>query len=215
MGNIRDMITTKARRMMRVSRPGEPPGYRYQHGLRTARIAAELALSEHLAHTVDLEALHFACLLHDIGKVHELPGEDHGEAGARIADTILEDHIDTDRRKMIRSCIMWHNKREDAPQTLPQEGRLLQDADLLDHFGAIEVWLIQYRVARHNGGIAEAVQEYRSARNWRRYALSSAYFPRTSARLRDRMCVAARYFFTLEKEAGIPDTRLAEGEYPG
>lgn len=68
-----------------------------------------------------------ACLLHDIGRDKELPGEKHNVAGKRVAKEILKDSEFTeDQKQKIYSCILSHNS-EGVPLSL--EEQIVRTAD--------------------------------------------------------------------------------------
>lgn len=59
---------------------------------------------------VDLNVIETACWLHDVGRDKELPGENHAEAGRRMAEEILRDTEFTEEQKQkIYACILSHN----------------------------------------------------------------------------------------------------------
>lgn len=60
----------------------------------------------------DAKIIELSCLLHDIGRDHEVGDEDHGDAGARIAAKLLETTtIPQKEVAVILDCIRFHNKR--------------------------------------------------------------------------------------------------------
>lgn len=75
-----------------------------------------------------------ACLLHDIGRDHEADGEDHGDAGARIASPLLADSGFTPpERALILSCIKNHCKQP------PDDGLRLEEKIVVTADGASKV----------------------------------------------------------------------------
>jgi len=110
-------------------------GYLLHHGQRAAAIALQLCqhLDEHAE--VDRAVLYAAALFHDVGK-----GIDpHTETGAVLARTLLRDACAPEESEQIAQLIQQHNKRGQAG--IPLAAGILQDADVLDHFGSQAVWL--------------------------------------------------------------------------
>jgi putative nucleotidyltransferase with HDIG domain len=57
------------------------------------------------------QIIELSCLLHDIGRDHERETEDHADAGARIADELLQGmDVPQSERATITACIKNHNK---------------------------------------------------------------------------------------------------------
>ncbi|MFW5896937.1 MAG: HD domain-containing protein [Bacillota bacterium] len=187
---------------MNASRAGEEPGHRLRHGLRTADIATWLAHTEALAGRIDPLSLRAACLFHDLGKIRDDAGGDHAAVGAERALSLLAGKTTPEQLDTIYQSIYWHNKRDESPSELPEEARLLQDADLIDHFGATEIWLIGYRVAARRGTAGDFLREYREAASWRRYALCSLNYPSSRREMRRRMCIGAHFFMDFSEEMG-------------
>ena len=129
-----------------VSHARREPGWAYRHGLRTANLA--LWLRDRIFPGVsDMDdMLYTAALFHDCAKDDEA---DHGKAGAERARAYLEAIAGKDDLDTITHAILMHNKRGQPSTDLE---KLLQDADIIDHFGTIEVWLnISYSVLGGEG----------------------------------------------------------------
>ncbi len=194
-------LVLKAQELMSASKAGEEPGYRFNHGVRTAHLAARICKEEGLEGSVNHRVLFLSCLLHDLGKSGISENRDHAKIGAAKAALLLDGEVETYEREAIREAIFWHNKREEAPRDLSLEGHLLQDADLLDHFGALEVWILSYRVILDEGAIGDLSKAYRGASGWRRYALSNLRFSFSENEMRRRMRIGSRFIRALELEA--------------
>ncbi len=121
-------------------------GWAYRHGDRTAVLALwlrELLFPERVEWD---DALYAAAKLHDCAKTSKT---DHGKAGAARAGKLLRGVVEAELLPVIQSAILKHNKRG-GPSTEMEQ--LLQDADILDHFGSIEVWLnVSYSVLSGSG----------------------------------------------------------------
>lgn len=121
------------------------PGYRYHHGLRVGALAVGLAEREKIA--VDAELLYVAGVLHDVGKSGYSGEEPHGPRGEEIlrAETAAwfsADELDRVARMVSRHYARprsrWYEGQEKP--AWPDEVLLIQDADILDHFGCNHVW---------------------------------------------------------------------------
>jgi putative nucleotidyltransferase with HDIG domain len=90
--------------------------YVAQIGIRLAReVGADVAVVE------------VACLLHDIGRDKELPGEDHAQTSERIARGLLEQSSFSDsQRELIFESILLHGS-----DTIPEkiEAQIVRSAD--------------------------------------------------------------------------------------
>ncbi|OGI59670.1 hypothetical protein A3C60_01870 [Candidatus Nomurabacteria bacterium RIFCSPHIGHO2_02_FULL_37_45] len=76
---------------------------------------------------VDPNIVEIACLLHDIGRDKELPGEHHSQTGKRIAEEILKDSLlSQEQQKKIVQCILAHGF-DDTP--LSTEEQIVRSAD--------------------------------------------------------------------------------------
>ncbi len=63
-------------------------------------------------YNADAKIVELSCLLHDIGRGHEIGDEDHGESGARIAAELLKNTtIPRKEIRIILDCIRFHNKK--------------------------------------------------------------------------------------------------------
>jgi uncharacterized protein len=142
----------------RTDPPTREPGWLYYHGLRTARIA--LQLSRRLEADAELEVIYAGALFHDIGK----GAEPHNEAGAAITRQLLADLYTSAELDRVCDIVRYHNQRQQATG-LPIEIRIVQDADTLDHVGAIDVWLAFYWSGVHNETFHEHIRYMNSEEN--------------------------------------------------
>lgn len=81
------------------------------------KVGLELAKKYH----ADEKVIELSCLLHDVGRDHEMDNEDHGDSGARISAELLKNClIPKQELSTILSCIQMHTKK--APNyTLEQK----------------------------------------------------------------------------------------------
>jgi uncharacterized protein len=160
----RDELERIARTAMgeKVSMGDREPGYAFHHGLRTARLTVELHLA--LAEQLDADAdLAFAgALFHDAGKGYKR----HHEVGAAIAEELLSEHLSGQDARRVGRVVREHNQRDRAAECLP-ESRLVQDADILDHVGAVQVWQSFYYSGARRETPQQAAAYYYGAENQR------------------------------------------------
>ena len=112
-------------------------GYIYNHGRRTGRLALQLARNFLPANHIDSQTVHVACLFHDLGKSLE----PHAKTGALLAKEYLKEECNPVELERISFLISQHPYRKTGKYPGDTELQLIQDADILDHFGTQEIWL--------------------------------------------------------------------------
>jgi uncharacterized protein len=86
---------------------------------------------------VDAEALEIAAYLHDIG-LNRVGLPTHHIESARMAEAILrENQVPEDQVKRVGSIIEHHAMH--APESQTMEEKIINDADRIDHMGAIGI----------------------------------------------------------------------------
>lgn len=118
-------------------------GFIYRHGQRAAVavIALRRLATEDKAHD---DALRVAAMFHDVGKGIE----PHARTGAAIARVELAPYLTQALLEEVAFLIGEHTNH----QTDNLWAKLLQDADLMDHFGSVEIGLsFQYGAYTENG----------------------------------------------------------------
>lgn len=134
-------------------------GFTYDHGLRVSRLALALRRRLFPNDASFDDVLRCAALFHDLGKG---VGE-HGHTGAVLARDALGDLLPPAQLDTVCHLISVHNKRRLGGEGYSPAARLLQDADLLDHYGSCEVWL-NVSVCRHLGQhFHQALDFYKNA----------------------------------------------------
>ena len=134
--NIDRIIEIASQQMANHPRPCRETGYLFNHGLRTGKLAVRLAREIDQALSVELEILLVAGLFHDVGKEFK-PHNDHG---AEIVAKLLKDECNPQELTAIINIVRAHPLR-DKPNVYPTAAKIVQDADMIDHFGAQGVWL--------------------------------------------------------------------------
>lgn len=131
-------------------------GYVYFHGKRVAELAMKIFSDVKLdIEQVELDRLYIAGLMHDIGKGRK----HHAVVGARMVPKVIKDGLSKADIASIQRLISEHNLRE-RPNTCELDSKALQDADVLDHFGAQGVWLSVYITAKKNGNQGDMMKYY-------------------------------------------------------
>ena len=111
-------------------------GAAYFHGQRVAMGA--LALRRRLTEDASMDdVLRAAAMFHDVGKGIE----PHDETGAALARELLRDEMTGEELAMVCRLIREHDRRRPGTEENTLFERILQDADILDHYGSQGVWL--------------------------------------------------------------------------
>jgi uncharacterized protein len=108
------------------------------HAVRDYELTRKLAAAEGVP--VDDDALYAAAYLHDMGGLppYAVPGVDHGDRSAQLADSILRDAGFPMEKAPLVKEIMSHHQYYRPADTLAI-AKLFRDADILDFMGAIDV----------------------------------------------------------------------------
>ncbi len=119
-------------------------GFIFYHGERVAKLAVNLR-KQLEPNNASLDPLIYTGgLFHDVAKGIE----PHSERGAVLIKEILKNEVNEEEMSIISEIILMHNKRK-QPE-LPFYIKIIQDADVLDHFGSFEIWL-KFMYSAHNG----------------------------------------------------------------
>ena len=133
--------------------------YRYEHSIRVAHVGAKIARAEGL----DEEKLIIACLLHDIAySAAQSEGYDwyeHGRDGARLARPFLQS-LGMDASDIEEICfgiaIHVDDKADfEGPDSIL--ARSVADADNIDRFDMLRLYLSLYNAEIHNLSLDEKV----------------------------------------------------------
>ena len=186
-----EAIRTRAVAMM-TGKPEPPcePGYRLHHGQRVETLALEIAEREKL--DVCRERLAIGALVHDIGKPGCAKSESHAVKGAEIVRSDFADLMDAEELEAVAQIVLHHYDRpnsiwfkgKEKPEWTP-DILLVQDADVLDHFGVPGIWLTLHWATHKNFTPSQTITEWFTSEymcSWRREARRSLNF-QTSRRL--------------------------------
>ncbi|MDD4796353.1 MAG: HD domain-containing protein [Eubacteriales bacterium] len=161
----REQLLDIARREMaqQVSHQEREPGWVLRHGSGTARLALELRKALLPADGDIDDTLYAAALFHDCGKYADAH-QAHAQAGSQRARQLLAGVVQAQELDVICHAILVHDKRKAQPYT--QLEYLLQDADILDHMGSIEIWL-NFNYSARTGRDAAFSAEFYESREFR------------------------------------------------
>ena len=111
-------------------------GFIFYHGERTAKLS--INLRKRLIPNDDFmdEIIYTSALFHDIGKGIE----PHNEIGAVLAENLLKGYCSSEELDSIKNIIRFHNIRGNDC-SCDWRIKIIQDADILDHMGTIEIWM--------------------------------------------------------------------------
>jgi uncharacterized protein len=165
------------------------PGWILYHGKRTGRIAQHLA--ERLDLDVDSDAVYVAGLFHDIGK-----GEDsHNEVGATYTRELLTDLVPEATLHIICDAVSSHNQRKKS-DGFSDCAKLVQDADLIDHVGPIDVWMAFYWSGTHGESIHDHIAFCKGddCKKFQNYMRSHLNFGVSRQMLEERIEASEKFF---------------------
>ncbi|HSL94138.1 MAG TPA: HD domain-containing protein [Bacillota bacterium] len=177
-------------------------GFRYYHGLRVASIAESLAAERGQAY--HRETLFIGAFLHDVGKAG-YTGPDHGPRGAKLIRDGALHLIDEQMHDVVLNIVANHYMRpgsswlqgKDVPE-LYYETLLVQDADILDHFGATAVWTA-LRWSVHEGrNQSETIEGYHGG--WLDEARRSLNFAESRLQLERRVRLQDLFYEAWRRE---------------
>ncbi len=121
------------------------PGNKYEHGLRTAKLALQLKADLGIPDTeVDPGILTVAAWFHDVCNSADV--SDHENAGADLLPSLIGSYCTQEELAQIQQIVRVHDTRlknlatEERLCTYPHIVLLVQDADLIDHLGTYSIW---------------------------------------------------------------------------
>lgn len=148
--NLGEIVTLAEKLMGPIREVPHEQGYRLHHGKRVADLAMLIAKEEKL--DLNLDILIVSGLLHDIGKNKSKNVDDgvvHGPKGAEIVRERFSSLMTEEELEQVCDIITNHNSRPHSKwydgkerPVLSNEILVIQDADLLDHFGEAGVNII-------------------------------------------------------------------------
>ncbi len=146
-------------------------GFIYYHGDRVSKLVINLRKLILPQDDSTDDILQAAALFHDVAKGIE----PHSRYGASLAKEMLQDICTIEELEKISELIRLHISRKSV--SCDDYCMLFQDADLLDHFGTIELWMginyaaiedqnIDFVIDFYNGEFKELAAKNRSLLNY-------------------------------------------------
>lgn len=111
-------------------------GAAYYHGRRVANGVIELRKRLFADDSMD-DILRCAGMFHDIGKGIE----PHSHTGAILVRELLKDELSESKLEQVCRLIAAHCDRQPQTDAHSWDEKLLQDADMLDHYGSQGIWM--------------------------------------------------------------------------
>lgn len=131
-------------------------GFIYYHGERTAKLVINLRKLIAPEDSSMDDVLMAAAYFHDVSKGIE----PHGRYGAILTRELLQDLCTCEELDKICRLIAVHGARKQEQYNVYE--MLLQDADLLDHFGTIELWMNFYYFASEDQHMDLSIEYYKT-----------------------------------------------------
>ncbi|WP_026477672.1 HD domain-containing protein [Alkaliphilus transvaalensis] len=138
----------------RKERSNRERGYTYRHGERVASLAILLRKMISNDGSND-DIIRVASWFHDISK----GVEPHGKYGAIVAREILNEYCSQSDLDRICEIIKNHQIRL-KENIYPEYIKIVQDADILDHFGNIGIWITFFDHACVDKSVDEVIGHY-------------------------------------------------------
>lgn len=129
-------------------------GHVYYHGARTMNGVIELRkrVTDDDSHD---DLMRAAALFHDCGKAIE----PHDTSGPALVGEFLKNELTPDEMREVKRLIHLHDDRGHTEYDIWT--KLLQDADILDHYGSMEIWLNYNWAAYNDRDIPSTIKFYR------------------------------------------------------
>lgn len=132
-------------------------GFIFYHCERVAKLSINLRNTLFPADDSMDEIIYVGALFHDVTKGIE----PHSTTGAQLIKTILKEECSEQELKEISEVIKLHNSRKQ--KELPFHIKIVQDADILDHFGSIDIWLKFMYSAHKEENVFDALNYWNSS----------------------------------------------------
>ncbi len=168
-------------------------GFLADHGRRVAEIAMELC--RHNDPGIPTDVVYAGALLHDLGK----GSEPHHLTGMKRARRQLKGICEPQEIDQICDMIENHNNRH-RPNTCSLSAQIVQDSDVLDHAGAVGIWLALHYSSHHDIGIDATLEHQFSAKRQAFHAAlgTALNFEISRSMLAERVQVERTFFESLQ-----------------
>ncbi|MBS3820989.1 MAG: HD domain-containing protein [Planctomycetes bacterium] len=175
---------------------GREAGFVFRHGQAVAKLAVHLA--RRIDETLDVsdDVLFCGGLFHDCAK----GGPKHAAAGADRAGELLAGQLSPQDVDAVAHLVAHHNDRGNREHDVAV--RILQDADVLDHFGAQNIWLAIYFAAAHDRDLRDTTAFYRheQADGYHAGARASLNFEVSRREFDRRVAITDAFYAELDHE---------------
>ncbi|HHT41811.1 MAG TPA: HD domain-containing protein [Firmicutes bacterium] len=180
----------------RCTHPDRERGFVYYHGQRVAEIALQLRELIFPGEESWDEVITAAGWFHDVGKGIE----PHWEYGALLVREMLKDHCSPQELEQIAEIVGSHTLRKQ--REYPPYVQLVQDADILDHFGTLDIWLDFWHCACRGKGLEDALEFYGDEYLQKVESVASLLnFPESVEILQEKMLFAREFAERFRREA--------------
>jgi HD superfamily phosphodiesterase len=136
----------------RSSHGWKEKGNKYYHGQRVANLVLELRKIVLPGDDSHDEILTAAAWFHDIMNGNE----NHAAEGAKKTREVIRNYCSLEELDEVCEIISVHDDRYNGRDTYSDYIKLQQDADLLDHLGTYDIWMIIAYAVPHGQTFAEA-----------------------------------------------------------
>ncbi|MGZ9583691.1 HD domain-containing protein [Paenibacillus marinisediminis] len=132
-------------------------GFIYYHGERVAKIALRLRNAIFPEQDSMDDIIYMGALFHDVTKGIE----PHNQTGAYLIPSLLKEYCTGQELTQVSEIIEFHNCRQQENQ--PFYVKIVQDADVIDHFGSLQMWLKFMYSAHTEENVFDAIRLWESA----------------------------------------------------
>jgi uncharacterized protein len=132
------------------SHPFKERGNKFYHGQRVCETIKHLC--EIIGYKEDINTLIVAAWFHDICN----GSDNHELLGANKVKELLEGLCTNDELSIIYRLIALHDSRSSSDLSI--DAKILQDADLLVHFGVFEIWCTFHYALKENLSMEETAE---------------------------------------------------------
>ena len=133
-------------------------GFLLNHGLRVGKIAINLRKKIYPNESSMDHIIYVGALFHDLCKGNE----PHSENGSKMISKLIKEFCSESELMKIEEIILLHNKRNTV-NDFEKYIKLVQDADVLDHFGTVEIWQNSSQNGQTEEGILGTLEWYNSS----------------------------------------------------
>lgn len=180
--------------------------YRYHHLVSVNKYVRKLMQKDEIGQLEpDERVVEVASLFHDIGRKEDIEGgylnpieahEGHDETGEEIVSEYIDDLLRDDRVEKVEKIIGNHHSKAETV-----EGKIMQDADKLVKFGAMDIWRMIHYSSEEEREITEMFEYFwGTARERHTEELDKLHFDVSRLVARERMTHYQKTIKRMEEE---------------